>query len=70
MARKNAQDDLSSETRQKSIDEQVAAFLKAGGAITEIPRGKSGIEKTTGRTGIVLGSPPAKQGTTTKDNSK
>lgn len=58
MARKK-QDDSSSETRQKSIEEQTAAFLKAGGAVTKIPQGKTGYEPSKSRIGIVLGSPPA-----------
>lgn len=60
MARKK-QDDLSSETRQKSIDDQIAAFLEAGGEIQEIPKGQSGYEPNRGRTGIVLGNPPEKK---------
>ncbi|WP_163830919.1 hypothetical protein [Spartinivicinus ruber] len=61
MARKKLQDELSSATRQKNLDEQVAAFLKAGGQITEVPRGKSGIEANKTRIGIVLGNPSDKK---------
>ncbi|MDE1464876.1 hypothetical protein [Spartinivicinus poritis] len=63
MTRKK-QDELSSETRQKSIDDQVAAFLKAGGEIQEIPKGKSGIAKGSNtRIGIVLGNSSAEKNT-------
>ncbi|MCX4027665.1 hypothetical protein H0A36_11515 [Endozoicomonas sp. SM1973] len=60
MARKK-QEELSSETRQKNIDDQVAAFLKAGGEIQEIPKGQSGYESSGGRKSIVLGSPSEKK---------
>ncbi|WP_163836057.1 hypothetical protein [Spartinivicinus ruber] len=61
MARKKLQDELSSETRQKNIDAQVAAFLESGGKIQEIPKGQSGMEGNKPRVGIVLGNPPNKE---------
>ncbi|WP_207060876.1 hypothetical protein [Motiliproteus sp. SC1-56] len=41
----------------KSIAEQTAAFLKAGGQIQEIPRGVTGQQKMAGPRQIVLGKP-------------
>jgi hypothetical protein len=46
----------STETHQ-SIEDQTAAFLKAGGAIQEVERGVTGQQKLAGPRQIVLGKP-------------
>ncbi len=46
----------SSETHQ-SIEEQTAAFLKAGGEIQQIAQGVTGQQKIAGPRQIVLGRP-------------
>ncbi|MBU2707000.1 hypothetical protein KCM76_13480 [Zooshikella marina] len=61
MARNKEQDGLSSEARQRLIDEQVAAFLKSGGKVTEVPQGVSGQEPVKGRQHIVLGKKENKE---------
>ena len=42
-----------------TIEEQTAAFIKAGGQIQEIPRGVTGQQKVAGPRQIVLGKPSA-----------
>ncbi|WP_346839203.1 hypothetical protein [Microbulbifer sp. SAOS-129_SWC] len=48
---------VSLETRE-SIDEQVQAFLAAGGEIQQVPKGVSGQTNTSGPKHITLGKKP------------
>ena len=49
----------STETRQ-SIEDQTAAFLKAGGEIQQVARGVTGQQNIPGPRHIVLGKPSDK----------
>ncbi|MDH5737071.1 MAG: hypothetical protein OEZ23_02120 [Gammaproteobacteria bacterium] len=48
-------------SKELSKEDKIAAFLKAGGKIQQIPIGVSGQEKTKGPRHITLGNKPKNQ---------
>ena len=55
MSKKKAKSEQSAQDIRYALEQDIAAFLKAGKKIQKIPTGVSGQEQTSGRRHLVLG---------------